>query len=1328
MGRLAIFNRRIALAPDDVYIPASYGLILHSVWLASTAVVFAVIRSDCNVNPVLTNFIWVQLVTLCIEVPLDMTMITLSMSGTVARKGLRRYVGAFVQLSFCVLLFELALNCYGIFVTFGPANYLAPSGDASCTRPFDTSSATLMRMVVMWSFLAIVFYFLGFAMFLYGSDSKSGTKMDSYMKIWQQRLNMFVGTGGLVDSDVLRDVAGELATYFKDFDWAPSDVAVGLLLLKREQKKITEIRQARRLIIEQPDGFMIPELQSQQIRQELEVVQIEEDVTSKRMAWINGSKVVKNATSSGSVSKMKLFGMPKMSLSGPSTKDDGKSANRVASPEPILLADGIDVKPSLTDAENEPVKTALLQESNLQRALPEIVAIPINDTADSNPIKPELGPEVITPSKSTGLGVSFAEAVDVAVGKREAAYAIRINDTEAENSDDEETGQKNGKNRKLKGKFSLAKLRSPSIPSLSFKQSTSAMTRSMSLTRSRIKSGNTPQFQPFVFRKKKGTGHRQGQIQHGTVLREEIDDILHFARFAEVVYTPEEINMIYSDKLHFHSNDNGIFRSPFLIVHDEDTDSIVIAIRGTYSASDVLVDLKFDVVLLEIPELPDEDHLAHSGFFHTAMNIVADINRLNILGPLLNDPTSEFYGCSLVVTGHSLGAGVAALLANILRKDFPSTCCYAYEPPGCVVSFSAAEVFESFCTSVVMGDDVVTRLSRNTLEMLKLDLNRHLTCCDEPKWRVTGSVLGARICCHRSGKGKRGRDGDKKDRPGLLHRRTSTGGLVPADLETLKRKTHSLRVGKDDPFYEIPLPTIPMYLPGKILHIEKLRRPPLNFNQLLNRQLAKVTGATKAVGKNLKAGAEGIVDLVFEGAEIMKEGVNEITEFAEDVKDIILDGADAVKDKIVGDKLNRPSASNPAVANNQSEMPEGAGGVVPLKDGESVTPSKSGFKKRSSLGDILMLRTKSSGDPRLKAELSPVDPDAIELQPVNNGVEGGGIPMQKSTAQKVAFGKALSTEDPTGLLPLGDDGDERKGRSRRRKRKLQRAKSAGQIPRSKSNGREGYETGEEMSAASSDEEIPAQSPGARLKSRRSKTRQDGGVTDTEVFSDTELAELGGKRIRNKGDKRGPKIDTNVGGSRAKSPNNPESPTRTRLNPDLIGSIKPRAHKDAVPSESIVNPILSDELPSPVKVAGQLVAIQDNQLYTSVPHSPENLPLMPPPVVNITVPDAMPLPVVPEEVRVEIQPEERERPTSLVSHVDVVLSKPQYPPTPATANKPREGPNIHGKYHYVPRWGRKEEFQEIIVSRSMIADHSPFELLRELQAAPAGYVLGVVTRD
>ena len=37
----------------------------------------------------------------------------------------------------------------------------------------------------------------------------------------------------LDSKDILRELAKELAVFFKDVDWAPSDVAVGLILLKR---------------------------------------------------------------------------------------------------------------------------------------------------------------------------------------------------------------------------------------------------------------------------------------------------------------------------------------------------------------------------------------------------------------------------------------------------------------------------------------------------------------------------------------------------------------------------------------------------------------------------------------------------------------------------------------------------------------------------------------------------------------------------------------------------------------------------------------------------------------------------------------------------------------------------------------------------------------------------------------------------------------------------------------------------------------------------------------------------------------------------------------
>lgn len=36
----------------------------------------------------------------------------------------------------------------------------------------------------------------------------------------------------------------------------------------------------------------------------------------------------------------------------------------------------------------------------------------------------------------------------------------------------------------------------------------------------------------------------------------------------------------------------------------------------------------------------------------------------------------------LVITGHSLGAGTASVLAILLRNSFPSLRCYAFSPPG----------------------------------------------------------------------------------------------------------------------------------------------------------------------------------------------------------------------------------------------------------------------------------------------------------------------------------------------------------------------------------------------------------------------------------------------------------------------------------------------------------------------------------------------------------------------------------------------------------------------------------------------------------------------
>ena len=149
------------------------------------------------------------------------------------------------------------------------------------------------------------------------------------------------------------------------------------------------------------------------------------------------------------------------------------------------------------------------------------------------------------------------------------------------------------------------------------------------------------------------------------------------------------------------------------------------------------------------------------------------------------------------VPGHSLGAGVAATLAVLLRNKFPGLICYAFSPPGklapplsslqlgivecslfemqeilgsirnpmappsvvfvrtisvnvfiCVSSggtFSRdlCRYTESFVFSVIVGDDVVPRLGLAQLDELKKQMLICLMEADRPKHEIIMGVLSA---------------------------------------------------------------------------------------------------------------------------------------------------------------------------------------------------------------------------------------------------------------------------------------------------------------------------------------------------------------------------------------------------------------------------------------------------------------------------------------------------------------------------------------------------------------------------------------------------------
>jgi hypothetical protein len=205
---------------------------------------------------------------------------------------------------------------------------------------------------------------------------------------------------------------------------------------------------------------------------------------------------------------------------------------------------------------------------------------------------------------------------------------------------------------------------------------------------------------------------------------------------------------------------------------------------------------------------------------------------LNILQGLLDDTSSQYHDCGLVITGHSLGAGVAALMTCLLKPNFPNICCYSYCPPGSLVSSNLAEYLEKFCTSIVVGDDFVPRASRQSARLFKNDIKRIISSCDQHKRHIIGAAVKSHIPLPFSSKKQ------KDERQGILHRKTNDGKLRQEDVELLKRQSSEFRIGID----EFPPPDLdgpPMYMPGLILYFEKIRRPPLKVNYNAFKKLVK---------------------------------------------------------------------------------------------------------------------------------------------------------------------------------------------------------------------------------------------------------------------------------------------------------------------------------------------------------------------------------------------------------------------------------------------------------------------------------------------------------
>ena len=173
------------------------------------------------------------------------------------------------------------------------------------------------------------------------------------------------------------------------------------------------------------------------------------------------------------------------------------------------------------------------------------------------------------------------------------------------------------------------------------------------------------------------------------------------------------------------------------------------------------------------PEDGENVHFAHEGFFRAAAAIEQDISRHGLLEQLLVmgkvaqnelfEVDEDWQDCreyGLVLTGHSLGAGTATLLAMLLRPHYGERIhCWAYSPPGGLLSKETVKLTYPYVTSVVVGHDIIPRLGVRTMEQLRdhsLEMLMHSTA------NKSSIICGALCSCTRKNKEPSGRTQEKK--------------------------------------------------------------------------------------------------------------------------------------------------------------------------------------------------------------------------------------------------------------------------------------------------------------------------------------------------------------------------------------------------------------------------------------------------------------------------------------------------------------------------------------------------------------------------------------
>lgn len=275
----------------------------------------------------------------------------------------------------------------------------------------------------------------------------------------------------------------------------------------------------------------------------------------------------------------------------------------------------------------------------------------------------------------------------------------------------------------------------------------------------------------------------------------------HNCHFTSILKTT---GLQYRDFIYISFHDK-VYELPFIVVLDHRKEAVVVAVRGTMSLQDVLTDLSAESENIEL-DAELQDCVAHKGIAQAARYIY----RRLVNDGILSQAFSVAPEYRLVLVGHSLGAGAAALLAIMLRRAYPQVRAYAFSPPRGLLSKSLYEHSKDFIVSLILGTDVIPRLSVTNMEDLKRRILRVIANCNKPKYK---------ILLHGCWYGLFG--GNPDNSPTELDEANQRALTQPLLGEQSLLTRCSPGYSSSDSPLDSPTKYPPLYPPGRIIHLEE---------------------------------------------------------------------------------------------------------------------------------------------------------------------------------------------------------------------------------------------------------------------------------------------------------------------------------------------------------------------------------------------------------------------------------------------------------------------------------------------------------------------------